>query len=328
MEAFQVIPSARYQQVMQQEVLPYLRAHVRAGREENGLYYEFYPLDDFRGTVLLSHGFTENCAKFSEITYYLHRAGYQVAAMDHRGHGRSQREASLGRLVHCDRFDAYVEDMERMVSRLVLPHAGGKPTCLIGHSMGGAIALLYLEAHPEVFSRAVLTAPMVQVQSAPFRFETAQRMTEALCRHGMSRRRAFITRDYSPRERFESSPCSGRARFDWYKALCEQEPSFQQAAATYGWVQQATTVTARIMDHEAAARLKLPLLFLTAGQDTLVRNDTIERLCILAPSARRVQFPESRHEIYRGEDATVQRWMETVLAFLSGGQCPHPEATA
>ena len=45
MEKFQVIASENYQKVMNEEVLPYLRAHVRACREENGLYYEFYPLD-------------------------------------------------------------------------------------------------------------------------------------------------------------------------------------------------------------------------------------------------------------------------------------------
>lgn len=316
MERFEAIPSAGYAQAMNETVLPYLRRHVRVSREENGLYCEFYPLDEFRGTVLLSHGFTENCAKFAEIIYYLHRAGYQVAAMDHRGHGRSPRDPSLKRLVHADRFDDYVEDMQRVVSRLVLPNAQDKPTCLIGHSMGGAIALLYLQAHPETFTRAVLTAPMVQVQSAPLRFDRAVRLVDVLCRRGMSRRRAFITRDYSPREPFSRSACSGEARFDWYKSLCAGEERFQQSAATYGWVKEAFSVTPRILNREAAAQLTMPLLFLAAGQDTLVRNDAIERLCILAPDARLVRFPESRHEIYRGEDATVARWMQTVLSFL------------
>ena len=75
-------------------------------------------------------------------------------------------------------------------------------------------------------------------------------------------------------------------------------------------------VTAKILAPEAVARLKMPLLFLTAGKDTLVRNDAIARLCAMAPDARRVDFPESKHEIYRGEDATVQRWVQTVLDFL------------
>ena len=43
---------------------------------------------------------------------------------------------------------------------------------------------------------------------------------------------------------------------------------------------------------------------------------SVARLCAMAPDARRVDFPESKHEIYRGEDATVQRWMQTVLDFL------------
>lgn len=316
MEKLQLISSDNYQQTMNEQVLPYLRAHVRAGREENGLYYEFYPLDEFKGTVMLSHGFTENCAKFAEIIYYLHRAGYQVATMDHRGHGRSQREKGLEDLVHIDRFETYVEDMHRMVRLMVLPDAKEKPTCLIGHSMGGAISLMYLEAHPEVFTRGILTAPMVQVNSAPFSFRAGKGLADGACLLGKTRKRAFVTSPYSHDETLEKSCCCGQARFDWYHDLCEKEPLFQQGAASFGWVREAAGVTAKILAPEAVARLKMPLLFLTAGKDTLVRNDAIERLCAMAPDARRVDFPESKHEIYRGEDATVQRWMQTVLDFL------------
>lgn len=316
MSEFRVIGSQGYAQAMSEQVLPYLRAHVRAEKEEGGLYCEFYPREECRGTVMLSHGFTENCAKFAEIIYYLHRAGYQVATMDHRGHGRSQRDETLGRLIHVDRFETYVEDMHRLVERLVRPNAQGKPAFLLGHSMGGAISLMYLEAHPEVFSKGILTAPMVQVNSAPFSFRAGKCLADSACRLGLSRKRAFITRDYDPGETLEKSACSGRARFEWYHALCLEEPLFQQAAATYGWVREAAGVTGKILAPEAAARLRMPLLFLTAGRDTLVRNDAIERLCALAPDTRRVHFPESRHEIYRGEDQTVQRWMEAVLAFL------------
>ena len=232
MEKLQLISSDNYQQTMNEEVLPYLRAHVRAGREENGLYYEFYPLDEFRGTVMLSHGFTENCAKFAEIIYYLHRAGYQVATMDHRGHGRSQREKGLEDLVHIDRFETYVEDMHRMVRLMVLPDAKEKPTCLIGHSMGGAISLMYLEAHPEVFTRGILTAPMVQVNSAPFSFRAGKGLADGACLLGKTRKRAFVTSPYSHDETLEKSCCCGQARFDWYHDLCEKEPLFQQGAAT------------------------------------------------------------------------------------------------
>ena len=205
MSEFRVIGSQGYAQAMSEQVLPYLRAHVRAEKEEGGLYCEFYPREECRGTVMLSHGFTENCAKFAEIIYYLHRAGYQVATMDHRGHGRSQRDETLGRLIHVDRFETYVEDMHRLVERLVHPNAQGKPAFLLGHSMGGAISLMYLEAHPEVFSKGILTAPMVQVNSAPFSFRAGKCLADSACRLGLSRKRAFITRDYDPGETLELS---------------------------------------------------------------------------------------------------------------------------
>ena len=175
---------------------------------------------------------------------------------------------------------------------------------------------MYLEAHPEVFTRGILTAPMVQVNSAPFSFRAGKGLADGACLLGKTRKRAFVTSPYSHDETLEKSCCCGQARFDWYHDLCEKEPLFQQGAASFGWVREAAGVTAKILAPEAVARLKMPLLFLTAGKDTLVRNDAIARLCAMAPDARRVDFPESKHEIYRGEDATVQRWVQTVLDFL------------
>ena len=59
---------------------------------------------------------------------------------------------------------------QAFVSEVVLPHLP-QPLTFLGHSMGGNIVLRYLHDHPDVATRAVLSAPMTGIRLpllAPF----------------------------------------------------------------------------------------------------------------------------------------------------------------
>jgi pimeloyl-ACP methyl ester carboxylesterase len=87
--------------------------------------------------VLLLHGVTLS----ADIWHYqldeLARAGFRVLALDLRGHGRS--EAGKARLT----LARLAGDVEEVLRRLDLDDV-----VLVGHSMGGMVALRYLSADP------------------------------------------------------------------------------------------------------------------------------------------------------------------------------------
>ena len=122
---------------------------------------ELYPNPDAKATIVICYGFCESCRKYDELVYYFYRQGYEVAILDHRGHGKSVREVDDPSVVHIGRFTRYVRDFHHFVEKAVKPAAAGKPLLLYAHSMGGCIGALYLEQYPTDFSAAVLSAPML-----------------------------------------------------------------------------------------------------------------------------------------------------------------------
>ena len=90
------ITEENYDKTMTETVEPFLARRRMQGFDERikgqPIYYEHYAADNPHGIIVISHGFTESIAKFSESIYYMLQAGFDVWGVDHRGHGRSWRE--------------------------------------------------------------------------------------------------------------------------------------------------------------------------------------------------------------------------------------------
>jgi len=93
------------------------------------------PERDPRAVVVISHGLAEHGGRYAELAARLVSSGYAVYALDHRGHGRS-----TGERANIDRFAYVVSDLSAFVGRAQQQHPDA-PVFLLGHSMGGAIAL-------------------------------------------------------------------------------------------------------------------------------------------------------------------------------------------
>ncbi len=109
------------------------------------------------GVVVIVHGFGEHSGRYGHVAERLTRDGWAVFALDHHGHGRS--EGPRGRIS----FPEAVADIDRLVDLAVERHPG-LPVFMLGHSMGGALALRYSLAHPDRLSGLILSGPLVQVE--------------------------------------------------------------------------------------------------------------------------------------------------------------------
>lgn len=106
------------------------------------------------GSVVLCHGLGEHSGRYEYVAERLTGAGYEVWALDHRGHGQSE-----GERCYVDRFSYYTDDLEKF--RLGVVGDRGVPAFLIGHSMGGTIATSYTLLHPDAFRGLVLSGPAI-----------------------------------------------------------------------------------------------------------------------------------------------------------------------
>ena len=124
---------------------------LRGTRGRTIVYDVHEPDGDAVGVVFLVHGLGEHAGRYTAVVRRLTDAGYLVVAPDHAGHGRS---TGTPRDVHD--FSDFTDDLGRVISAV---GTGGLPVFLLGHSMGGAIALSYTLDHQDQVDGLVLSGP-------------------------------------------------------------------------------------------------------------------------------------------------------------------------
>ena len=111
-----------------------------------------------RGVVVLVHGVHEHSGRYGYVASELMRHGFEVRAIDLRGHGES--EGPRGQV---ETFEDYVADVSAFLSD-VLTEAGGVPVFLMGHSMGGLVVADTVVARgTDVLAGVVLSSAPLQV---------------------------------------------------------------------------------------------------------------------------------------------------------------------
>ena len=168
MNSIGLLEEHNFSQQMNDVVIPFLENHktiktVKSCKGGEINCQTFVPDGDFHSTLVLFHGFCEFCEKYDEFTYLALQQGFSVCRFDHRGHGFSPRNEIINgnpSVVDIDSYDTYVIDAKIVVDEIAKPLAGEKPLFLFAHSMGGAIAALYLSQYADDFTSVILDSPM------------------------------------------------------------------------------------------------------------------------------------------------------------------------
>uniref|UniRef100_A0A3Q0SKG6 Monoglyceride lipase n=1 Tax=Amphilophus citrinellus TaxID=61819 RepID=A0A3Q0SKG6_AMPCI len=127
-------------------------------------YWE--PAGPPRALVFIAHGAAEHCGPYDEIAQRLKELSLLVFAHDHVGHGQSE-----GDRVNVKDFQVYIRDSLQHIDLMKSRHPD-LPVFIVGHSMGGAIAILTACERPGDFAGVVLIAPLVQMNpesATPFK---------------------------------------------------------------------------------------------------------------------------------------------------------------
>ncbi len=106
--------------------------------------------------VVIAHGYGEHGGRYGHVAARLNEEGHVVYALDHHGHGRS--DGPRGRI---SLHDA-AHDLSTLIS-LAAARNPDSEVFLLGHSMGGALALRYAMAHQDRLCGLILTSPLAQV---------------------------------------------------------------------------------------------------------------------------------------------------------------------
>lgn len=115
------------------------------------------PLAPPGAVIALVHGINEHSGRYGFIAARANERGLAVVSTDLRGHGLSP-----GKRAWVERFDDYLLDVDALLAK-ARELAAGRPVFLMGHSMGGAIALRWVAQRGPRVAGLVLSSAALRV---------------------------------------------------------------------------------------------------------------------------------------------------------------------
>jgi alpha-beta hydrolase superfamily lysophospholipase len=135
----------------------------RGTRARKIFWQSWSPAGDqqLKGVVTIAHGYGEHTGRYGHVAQRLNEAGFAVYGPDHQGHGRSGGRP--GRI----KLREAVADLDQLIVAVSKERHPDLPQFLLGHSLGGAIALRYAMAHQNRLTGLALSAPLAAVEGGP-----------------------------------------------------------------------------------------------------------------------------------------------------------------
>lgn len=263
-----------------------------------------------RGSVVIVPGRTEFIEKYFEVISELIERDFAVAILDIRGQGLSSRALPDRRKGHVDDFEDYDGDLDAWMTQVVVSELP-PPFTLLAHSMGGNIALRYLQRHGEVFDRTVLTSPMTGLRLEPLLPSIAEMMVRTSTFFLGSH--AYLPagdRTDPLAERFERNVVTrDRRRFQRTLSLLQSEPKLALGSPTLGWLDAAMKSIRYMMTSQNTQSISTPILLLSAANDKIVDIRSHAKLAALLSHCERVTIDGSEHEmLMETDDKRAQFW--------------------
>lgn len=315
------VSEEEYASVMSSVVEPYLDSYRQSGyftgADDLSIYYEKFLVDNPKGTVIVSHGFTENLVKMGEMIYYFMKMGYSVYGLEHRGHARSGRLGVDSSQVNVDKFQYYVDDMKTFLDEIVIPEATDENLYVYGHSLGGGIAVRFLEEYPDYFDGAILNAPMIEVNTGSVPAWIAKIIAYGASITPFKNDYIAGQGTYDGSYDFEGSGTSSQARYDYYFDIQSNTELFQMNGGSYHWLKECFWATHLMRKESEASKVTIPVLLFQAGQDAYVGNDGEDTFASYAKNCTVVRYENGKHEMFRECDNIQIPYLIETFDFLS-----------
>ena len=332
---------AGYRDFYHSEVLPYYESGefgTFQGSEGIEIAYGIFEQENEKGALIVLHGTNETALKYAEMIYDLQSSGLSVYIMEHRGHGNSGRMLTDTeqdrRKVYIDDFDNYIKDVKLFYDTIVMKKNHDK-VFIMAHSLGGCIAVRYLETYPDDFHAAVLSSPMLHIISAhPFRVDerVAHSMTSTMVALGMGKdyalgmEEAEVLVDAKDPDKFESELLTKSwKRWRVYNELIETRPHLLAGGAGVTWgvtnrfAKLSYEATFKARSYGEARKIITPILLFQSGEDWLVGPQGAEKLRKRAVNCKEfkvIEFPDAYHESYMERDEIREVVVDSTLEFF------------
>lgn len=220
------------------------------------------PEGDPTFAIVIAHGAAEHIGRYAPLAERWNAQGALVFGPDHRGQGLSG-----GSTGHVDAFETYARDLRTVVEDIAkeLPQAqrpGKIPWFLLGHSMGGLIALTYLLDHEKAvpLAGAIISAPLIE---------------PAVKVGAVKRFAANIMMSVAPKVALPTGiPAEDVARDPEIVAAYKADER-RKDGLTAGWLRAMQAAVARVGSQ--ATDIELPMRWYVGSGDRIVSPEAVQR---------------------------------------------------
>ncbi len=240
-------------------------------------------------SVLIIHGLGEHAGRYRSIVNTLNEYGIDVYSFDLPGHGKSP-----GKRGHIASFEKLFEYIGRYLESI-----SGKKV-ILGHSLGGLIALRVAEEYPDTIEGIVASSPAIHIKKVnPLLQFIAMLLDKVIPSLTMSNQ--LNPKDISRSQEEVNAYINDPLVHDRISARLYGE---MVRNVKYLW--------------EKASHTKLPLLLQVGENDNIVPpHPAVEFARIWGGNARLIQYPGAYHELY--EDPYIgKQAISDVLEFIRG----------
>ncbi len=277
------------------------------------------------GNILFMPGRGDFYEKYLESFEDWRQRGWRVSAADWRGQAGSGRLGTAGNTGHIDDFAHWISDLAGIWREWSAGREG--PLVLIGHSMGGHVALRAVmeRALDPAPAAAVLSAPMLDVVPELLPIFAKRWYASAMARLGEPSRAAWKMSEkpgstMKLRQLLLTHDDDRYADEAWWRA---ERPELVAGPGSWGWLRAAMESVAAIFRRGALEAVDVPMLLVATSNDKLVSPAAIRRALDRMPLAEACMFgSEARHEILREVDHVRLRALTAIDEFLARTAAP------
>lgn len=271
--------------------------HFKGVRGLQVYYSAWYPETTSIAVLVVSHGIAEHCGRYMNLVNFFVPKGYTIYALDHIGHGKSD-----GPRVHLEKFADFTDNFKTFRDMVKKQHPEQK-LILVGHSMGGLIAGIYLLDHQDDFDAVVFSAPAAQIP---------ENTSPALIFTGK------VLSALAPSVGLVQITSRGISRDASVVAAYENDPLVYTGKISARLAAEILASMRRLSDE--AHTLRLPMLLLQGTEDTIVSPAGCKRLYEKAQSESKDMkvYPGLYHEVFNEPEhiqvlQDVNAWLEKFL---------------
>ncbi|MDO4747848.1 MAG: alpha/beta hydrolase [Eubacteriales bacterium] len=279
------------------------------------IYYEYFLCENSKGSVVIVHGLSEFTKKYYEVTTYFLNMGYNVFLYDQRGHGKSDRMTKKDILIHVKSFRQYTKDLDLLIEKIVKP-ADDKPIYLYAHSMGGGVAADYLSQHTDVISKAILSAPLFQVDIGNVSVGFAKFGIKFMSILIGPKRWFKGSKEFNPEHKIENSNDESKSRFEHNLSLRCNNRCYQTTPMSLGWVDAMLSFELHIQKPRVVSKIKTPILLITAQNDTVVKSKPHYDFAKNCSTCEIIVQKNSKHAILTSTDDVISEHIHCVMDYF------------